>query len=985
MARGQGTIFVELDIDATKFVSMDSEIRRRGGETAVSVETAWRALGSKSAMVFDLQRQAAEKAFDFIKRSALSTSQDIVRAEQLKNQTLQNLNKEMIGSAGGVQSAFSQMFGAFTLANVAAMEIRKLAYEVKQFFVDGFNAVENFRVSTASLASTITTFAKGSQSDLPGTYKLAYEYASALVYKLEEWDAKTLATGEDLRAMVETMAQSGVVLDINNKKQEEGFIAISNAVALLTQGQNHLVQFRQEIRGLMDGSIRDTNRLAVLLDKVVGGNLDANLKKWKEEGTLIENTGALLKGFAAGQKDIENTWLAVKSTLETMYHRVLRGMFEPMYNDIIGWGKEISLNIMEQKDQTDSLANNLKTGMYKGWEDIKNIVQTTLNLMQPLIDSLGVLGRLTGVILDGWGYIFAAVSAFSEKMAGTYDAIKNLFKTGDIVNFHKTMLENNKDTAEKMIQNMEKYQQKLAGKDVSNAKVPEMNKGGIDDESMKKAFKSMGDSAKDTYNLIVKEAQFAAEEQRRSGEYEKTVFESLWNKKRDAAIDYYNISAENIQKNIKGETEKTDAMKKLDNEYSMQLEKDMAERSKNWDSFGDKKLTIEANLNKTINSLSTQSHEKEVDLLVKKYEEYGRYINDKKLLEEGFNAELNSLMQKQLSDMKSFYAGYDEGIQKERTALNAIIELKRKEYEIIYGKVEADKWANDQILDADLKMWEKRLSNAEKFTSAMVSLADGLMEMQDRRNRAELKAFEKQQKEGKKTFDQTQKELQKEENTRASDFAKEQERRQREFEDQGKHTQAQITAFNREQQDRVTAFNTEKGIRDETNAQAQQDFADKQAREDEAKRAELSRATDLFYFQKRAMEAQAIVQTALAVMSTLGFFGGTPWGWAAAGMVAAAGAVQIANIEAQQPPSYDSGGISNAKGIYQTGDIQEAHVPIPNGSIPVVITNNNTTNSSNNEFRPVIQVFIDSREIKAMIKYDSTHGGTKFINKRSLI
>jgi len=58
---------------------------------------------------------------------------------------------------------------------------------------------------------------------------------------------------------------------------------------------------------------------------------------------------------------------------------------------------------------------------------------------------------------------------------------------------------------------------------------------------------------------------------------------------------------------------------------------------------------------------------------------------------------------------------------------------------------------------------------------------------------------------------------------------------------------------------------------------------------------------------------------------------------AMATMVLAQTMAKVALIASAQPPSYDSGGISNAKGIYQTGNIQEAHIPIPSGKIPVEI------------------------------------------------
>ena len=55
-----------------------------------------------------------------------------------------------------------------------------------------------------------------------------------------------------------------------------------------------------------------------------------------------------------------------------------------------------------------------------------------------------------------------------------------------------------------------------------------------------------------------------------------------------------------------------------------------------------------------------------------------------------------------------------------------------------------------------------------------------------------------------------------------------------------------------------------------------------------------------------------------------------------ASMIGAVTAAQIAMIAAAKPPSYDRGGYSHAKGLYETGDIGEWHIPLPSGQkIPV--------------------------------------------------
>jgi hypothetical protein len=322
-----------------------------------------------------------------------------------------------------MQHAISNISFAAVAASAAAA-----GAVIAKFGLDGFRAVEKMRISVASLASTITSFSKKADTDLAGAYKEAVSYSEQLVLKMEEINAQTIATGDNLMAMVETMAQHGVLLDINNKKQVEGFKAIANALALVTQGMNAEIQFRQEIRALMTGQVRATDSLARLLKQKVGGELKTQIAQWREQGTLIENVGILLSGFQEGAKDLENTWTAVGTTLSTMYNRTLRGLMVPVYEDIIALGKQITLNALDSNSAFNQTGTILRTVVYRAWQDIKNITESTLDLVMAFKDPLELIGKLIGMILDGWGQIFAILPAITERVKlitqSVFDSVK---------------------------------------------------------------------------------------------------------------------------------------------------------------------------------------------------------------------------------------------------------------------------------------------------------------------------------------------------------------------------------------------------------------------------------------------------------------------------------------------------------------------------------------------------------------------------------
>jgi hypothetical protein len=164
-------------------------------------------------------------------------------------------------------------------------------------FKTGLGYVEDFNLSVASMTGFMVTFSKkASEGDFAGAFKEANEYAKELIPAIEILDTRTVATGKELKLIVETMAMYGVVLDVNNQKQKDGLVSISNALKLITKGQNQEIQMRQEIHALLTGQLRMTDRLPKLLAKQ-DAHLREHVAQWKAEGTLIEHVGELLEGF----------------------------------------------------------------------------------------------------------------------------------------------------------------------------------------------------------------------------------------------------------------------------------------------------------------------------------------------------------------------------------------------------------------------------------------------------------------------------------------------------------------------------------------------------------------------------------------------------------------------------------------------------------------------------------------------------------------
>jgi len=321
-----------------------------------------------------LQTQAAkaqEKALrDIAKQAGLTTKEIQALGKQFGLSKTQIDN--VASSTNTIGGGFSNLLGYISPVIIALGAAAKAAEILKGEFVYGLKAVESYGMSIAQSTALITTFSqKAKDGDLAGAFLEANNYAKELVPALEMIDSKTIASGKDLQAMSETFIANGVLLEINNKKQVESFTAVANALAILTQGQNKDIQMRQEIRGLLDGEIRSQDKLGMLLKAQIP-DIEKQLVKWREKGTVLENLGGLLQGFSASTGLIEDQWATVGSTMETIHTRILRGMMEPVFDDLIGLAKDLNKSLMDAEGNLTPLARGIIKLFNDGYDGAKS-------------------------------------------------------------------------------------------------------------------------------------------------------------------------------------------------------------------------------------------------------------------------------------------------------------------------------------------------------------------------------------------------------------------------------------------------------------------------------------------------------------------------------------------------------------------------------------------------------------------------------------
>lgn len=304
-------------------------------------------LGIKSQAAYKAQEAAIMASYNTIKNSGMASSEDLIRIERAKNAKLKELNNEMVGShemsMASMMRAVLRFYAAWYVASTAVRYISAP-------FIEGFKAVEQYNTSVASMASMVVTFGNNVKNlSLEDQWKGALAYSTKMIPVLEQIASKTLLSGQETTALANAFARGGVFLQANNKEAIEGFTRLSNALPLLTQGQEIMRQINTEIRGLLTGMDTPSSMLLMTL-KSIDPEIEKHLAIWRAEDTVLVHIGELLKGFGPATKILENQWTAVKTTISTTFTILSRDYMAGAYGDFIKATQALNKTLEENQE-----------------------------------------------------------------------------------------------------------------------------------------------------------------------------------------------------------------------------------------------------------------------------------------------------------------------------------------------------------------------------------------------------------------------------------------------------------------------------------------------------------------------------------------------------------------------------------------------------------------------------------------------------------
>jgi len=462
---------------------------------------------------------------------------------------------DMSGTTKKADKSFNELTGtilksapAFAVATAAITAVYQALRLIRDEFIGGLKAVEEYKLSVASMAGFVTQFSKKYQEGNPAkAFEEAVPYVQELVTQIEVLDAQTVANSQHLTLMAETLIKNRVKLDLSNEKTKEGFVRLANAVVLLTGKQNKMKQIEQEIMGIYEGRLVVGNRVLKFLNDQ-NPLFREQLAIFRAQGRSVEYIGEQLAGFGQAVSLIETTWEAVGSTMETIHKKILREGFKPVYSDLLNLAMEFNQTLFENGELTQTSLVIVKK-IRESWEGVKisiRIIKAELDILtKPAREIRAIFGKwfeslgLNGGVLDYMNNIASTLTYIKirvDNVRGSFDLLKtDVFKFAKVIsealemNFieglkhiNEGLFGGGEDAAESFIGGMKK-QIEIGKLELANALGPDIiGKGGanvpemgtfIDPEEIEKIKNidnALTEFFKDLYNPLYDNAITAA-------------------------------------------------------------------------------------------------------------------------------------------------------------------------------------------------------------------------------------------------------------------------------------------------------------------------------------------------------------------------------------------------------------------------------------------------------------------------------------------
>jgi hypothetical protein len=278
-----------------------------------------------------------------------------------------------------------------------------------QAFTGVVKNIDDFQRATIGTAAAMTNLADLSKV-AGATWETAFhrnlKATQQTFIELEKLAAKYFASSADLQLAYNAFAQRGIIL---RRTELEQLAQLTDLILLLTQGQQSTIQVQEEIRSLVNGTIRPTAQLAQLI-KSYGLDVKQVAAEIRATNSLNPLAG-VLKGAQQATTEIQKTFSAAYNGFETIVRQISRLGFDQFYGQIVGALTRF----------TDYLTKN-RENIVGIFAVIGNVFGRAIDKVEKLTESF-ISGAANRQTIDQWATFIAYGEAFIEYIFLTFKAL----------------------------------------------------------------------------------------------------------------------------------------------------------------------------------------------------------------------------------------------------------------------------------------------------------------------------------------------------------------------------------------------------------------------------------------------------------------------------------------------------------------------------------------------------------------------------------
>lgn len=262
MASGRpvGTMFVEMDLDTSKFTRAQKRMYTEAKKASDYMEENWRRLGGKSAQHFDIMRQRATTAYNAIVTSAHTTASERIRAEKIYNERMKQIQMEQ---KQGRAAMFQQQREGWAATTRAILRYYAAFYVLKGAVTSFISAGRELFEVASSAAQTEKAFTEIAGSAAAAQKEMAFLRDTADKLGQNFWDlqstykgllaasrATTLA-GEETRDIFLAVTKASATLGLSADKMKLTLYAVEQ---MMSKGKISSEELRRQMGDNLPGA-----------------------------------------------------------------------------------------------------------------------------------------------------------------------------------------------------------------------------------------------------------------------------------------------------------------------------------------------------------------------------------------------------------------------------------------------------------------------------------------------------------------------------------------------------------------------------------------------------------------------------------------------------------------------------------------------------------------------------------------------------------